>query len=221
LEIILAIFLSMSILLETIGVWARVLGSYNNEPTTGYSTHVRIATLGRFFILVSAPSLGFLVDSGIETNQIALIGFISFSFISISILFFIKYGLNKFELVYKLLNKKNVLTSVLLININYSVINKVFLFWVFLSFLFTATGIIVVNMLATIIPEYRAMVVQMSAVITMFGTIIHVFKIDPILSKAADTNKEQLLKLTIEFLFARIIAAVIISIIFLNIYIWM
>jgi len=211
----------MSILLETIGVWARVLGSYNNEPTTGYSTHVRIATLGRFFILVSAPSLGFLVDSGIETNQIALIGFISFSFISISILFFIKYGLNKFELVYKLLNKKNVLTSVLLININYSVINKVFLFWVFLSFLFTATGIIVVNMLATIIPEYRAMVVQMSAVITMFGTIIHVFKIDPILSKAADTNKEQLLKLTIEFLFARIIAAVIISIIFLNIYIWM
>jgi len=211
----------MSILLETIGVWARVLGSYNNEPTTGYSTHVRIATLGRFFILVSAPSLGFLVDSGIETNQIALIGFISFSFISISILFFIKYGLNKFELVYKLLNKKNVLTSVLLININYSVINKVFLFWVLLSFLFTATGIIVVNMLATIIPEYRAMVVQMSAVITMFGTIIHVFKIDPILSKAADTNKEQLLKLTIEFLFARIIAAVIISIIFLNIYIWM
>ena len=211
----------MSILLETIGVWARVLGSYNNEPTTGYSTHVRIATLGRFFILVSAPSLGFLVDSGIETNQIALIGFISFSFISISILFFIKYGLNKFELVYKLLNKKNVLTSVLLININYSVINKVFLFWVFLSFLFTATGIIVVNMLATIIPEYRAMVVQMSAVITMFGTIIHVFKVDPILSKVADTNKEQLLKLTIEFLFARIIAAVIISIIFLNIYIWM
>ena len=83
-----AFFLSISILTETLGIWARVQGAFNDEPTTGYSTHVRIATLGRFFILLSAPTLGYLVDSGINERQVALIGCYTFSIILFFILVF-------------------------------------------------------------------------------------------------------------------------------------
>ena len=48
---IISIFVAISISMESIGVWARVVGAKNEQPTIGYSTHVRIATLGRFFVL--------------------------------------------------------------------------------------------------------------------------------------------------------------------------
>ena len=53
-------FIAISLLTETIGVF-RLVGSLNNLPTLGYSIHVRVATLGRFFTFLSAPALGYIV----------------------------------------------------------------------------------------------------------------------------------------------------------------
>ena len=211
-----ALFLSLSLLTETLGIWARVLGAYNHEPTTGYSTHVRIATTGRFFILLSAPTIGYLVDSHVASNEIALIGFYTFLIILLSIIVFFKYGIQHFHKIYKFINRKTTIESIDKDMIKIAKFDKIFFIWVFLSFLFTGTGVIVVNYLATIFPDLRAMIVQMSAVLTMFGTIIHVYLIDPRLSKAADNNKELLLSYTVSFLYSRAMSSIVLAILFVT-----
>jgi len=213
-----AFFLSMSILTETLGIWARVQGAFNDEPTTGYSTHVRIATTGRFFILVSAPALGYLVDSGINQSQIALIGVYTFSIIFLSILLFLKYGIQHFGKIYKIMNRKKNIVDIDENLLKTFEIDKIFFIWVFLSFAFTSTGVILVNYFATIFSDLRAMIVQMSAVITMFGTLIHVFLIDPKLSGAADNDKELLLRYIISFLYSRAIASIVLIVLFFGLY---
>jgi hypothetical protein len=213
-----SVFFSMSILTETLGVWARVQGAFDNQPTTGYSTHVRIATIGRFFILLSAPTLGYLVDKGINSNQIALIGCYTFILILISIFLFFKVGIKHFGKIYKFINRKSDICNIEIVLIKTFSLDKVFFFYVFISFAFTATGVIVVNYLATILPNMRAMIVQMSAVLTMFGTIIHVFLIDPKLSTAADNDKELLVRYTISFLYARAISSMLLILIFFSLY---
>lgn len=213
-----AAFLSMSILTETLGIWGRVLGAFNNEPTIGYSTHVRVATLGRFFILLSAPTLGYLVDSGINKSQVALIGCYTFIISFISIVLFLKFGIKHFGKIYKFINRKDDIKDInekLIKTLN---IDKVFFLYVFLSFIFTATGVVFVNYLATIFSDMRAMIVQMSAVITMLGTLLHVFLIDPKLSKAADKDKELLLRYIISFLYSRALSSVILIIVFFALY---
>jgi len=211
-------FLSMSILMETVGVWSRVIGSYNLEPTTGYSTHVRVATMGRFFILVSAPALGYGVDTGIESNDIALIGCLTFIIIFIFILIFIKYGIFHFFHFYSFLNRKKNIITIPKLDIRRTSLTPGFFFLVFFSFLLTATGVIIVNYFATIFVNNRAMIVQMASIVTMLGTILHVFSIDPKLSKAADTDKKKLLKYTLSFLYSRALASIVLAILFFFLY---
>jgi hypothetical protein len=213
-----AFFLSMSILAETLGVWARVQGAFNGEAASGYSTHVRIATLGRFFILLSAPALGYLVDTGASQKQVALIGFYVFLIIFISIALFLKFGIKHFAKVYKMINRKSIINNIDENLIDMFSIDKRFLILVFISFLFTGTGVIFVNYLAVIFSDMRAMIVQMSAVITMFGTLVHVFLIDPKLSSAADKNKELLIKYVITFLYSRLISSIVLVLLFFALY---
>ena len=78
---IISLFIALSLLTETVGVFFRLIGSINNQPTLGYSIHVRIATLGRFFTFFSAPALGFIVDTGNATDKIALIGVFTYLFV--------------------------------------------------------------------------------------------------------------------------------------------
>jgi len=216
-----SIFLSIAILSETFGVWARVIGAFNGEPTNGYSTHVRIATLGRFFILLSAPTIGFMVDGGMRSNNIALIGAIYFTMVTFSIVFFIKSGHKYFYKIYGIINRKSVDIS-----INQDILNSMletkitfnFFTWVFLSFILTSSGVIVVNYLAANFHDMRAMIVQMYAVTTMFGKLIHVFFIDPRLSKAADTDKMLLLEYSVNFLYSRLLSSIVLGVIFIIMY---
>ena len=151
--IILSFLLSMSVLMETIGVWSRAIGAYNLEPTTGYSTHVRVATMGRFFILLSAPSLGYLVDHGVNSNEIALIGFFTFLIILIFIIIFTKYGIFYFHILYGILNKKKVASIIPKNDLKKTKLTPKFFLLVLFSFIMTATGVIIVNYLATIFVE--------------------------------------------------------------------
>ena len=201
--------------MESVGVWARIVGAIDNQPTVGYSTHVRIATLGRFFILLSAPTLGYLVDQGAKGSDISLVGGISFLIIFFMILLFYKVGYSYFGKVYAFFNKgpePQVPDKVLLTG---KTLDRKFLLMSILSFVFTASGLIVVNILASINPDMRAMIVQLSALITALGTLIHIFYIDPKLSHSADNDTNQLIVYVQLFLIARLSMSVVIFLIFL------
>jgi len=213
-----ALFLSLSLLTETLGVWSRVIGAFNGAPTTGYSTHVRIATVGRFFILLSAPALGYLVDSGMDKNQISIIGFFTFLITLICIMLFFKFGIQHFGKVYRFINKESEIIEINQQLLKEFKVDKVFFSWVFVSFALTGTGVILVNYIATILPEMRAMIVQMSAVITMLGTMVHVFIIDTKLSSAADKDKELLIQYIMSFLYSRALSSAILVFMFFVLY---
>jgi len=215
-----AIFLSASLLTETLGIWARVQGAFNDEPTTGYSTHVRIATLGRFFILLSAPTLGYLVDSGVNNKQIAIIGILLFFIIFISILLFLKFGIKHFGKLYRFINRRKNIKDIEALLIPIYEVDKQFFIFVFISFTLTGTGVILVNYIATLFPDLRAMIVQMAASVTMFGTLVHVFLIDPKLSQAADKNKKLLMEYIIGFLYGRALSSLILVICFIGLYLY-
>ncbi len=215
LVITVSFFIAASIIMESVGVWARVIGAANQQPTTGYSTHVRIATLGRFFILLSAPTIGFLVDKGASAGMVSSIGAIAFAIVSMSISVFYFYGLRYMNAIYCFLNKGISVVEITEFKGRLGKVDKKFAFYVVCAFIFTTTGLIVVNILATLLPQYRASIVQMSALITAFGTLVHIFFVDPKLSSLADSNIEQLKKYTRFFLLSRAVSSIFLSILFL------
>ena len=213
-------FIAISLLTETIGVFFRLVGSLNNLPTLGYSIHVRVATLGRFFTFLSAPALGYIVDSGSSSKDIALIGALTFLFVSFFGWLFTLKGASIINLGYlKFTNSKNFI-KFQKINITHKLISKNlnFIFIVAISFLTTAIGVILVNYLATIFVEFRATIVQTTALITALGTLIHVFIVDPKLAKAGDENPILLNSLVHGFVIARVMISLLLSVIFTFIY---
>tara|TARA_B100001057_G_C22742360_1_gene908317 strand:- start:537 stop:1220 length:684 start_codon:yes stop_codon:yes gene_type:complete len=215
--------IALSILAETYGVWARVVGAVNNSPTTGYSIHVRIATAGRFFTFMAAPLLGFLVDSGVTAAEISLIGSLSFFLISIATFIFIYSGLGSFNWVYGILDSKypKELVSKISITFKDAISYRSFVIVNILSFGLSGIGIIVVNIFAALNPDHRATIVQLAASITAVGTLLHVFKIDPQLSRAADSDPELLQRLVMILLISRIICACILGVGFVGFYLWL
>ena len=219
--LLISIFISISLLTETIGVYFRLVGSINNKPTTGYSIHVRVATLGRFFTFLSAPSLGYIVDKGCSSKDIALIGSITFFLVFIFGLLFsratslINFGYSKFTRSddFTRISKRDIQNKSKSKNIKFLII-------VAASFLTTAIGVILVNYLATIFTEFRATIVQTTALITAFGTLIHVFIVDPKLAKAGDDDTNLLSCLVQEFVIARVYISLLLSLMFLFIYIY-
>jgi hypothetical protein len=211
-----SIFISISILVETIGVWFRYIGALHNEAALGYCTHVRVATLGRFFILLSAPMLGFMIDSGIPPGTISFIGVLAFSivFSLLSINFFI-HRLDFLLSIYRLINRYTE-TEISHPSISMRHHNIKLISTSVFSFIMTASGILIVNYLATIFPENRAMLVQMSAFVTMLGTLMHAFLIDPALARACDKDTELAYNVVKDFLLGRSIASLVLIILFLG-----
>jgi hypothetical protein len=60
--------------------------------------------------------------------------------------------------------------------------------YVFFSFSLTSIGLVGANALASMYPDYRAMLVQTVAIFTFSGTALHIFVVDPILARAADKS---------------------------------
>jgi hypothetical protein len=83
-----------------------------------------------------------------------------------------------------------------------------------ISFVFTASRVLVVNILAPKTPELRATILQMSAFITLFGTQIHTFYVDPELSRAADSDPHKTYSLVCEFIVGRAVGSFILLIFF-------
>ncbi len=213
--LLIAIAVSISISMETVGVWGRVVGRLHNSPTTGYSLHVRTATAGRFFMIFTAPLLGYLIDRGALPSQIALCGAIAFA-----LCFFYTFLIlcaNNIEIVGRIYSRKFPEAP----SSRYSV-NRTFNFHfsarAAASYFFTATGLIVVNLLAAYAPEHRATIVQASAFVTAFGTVLHVYIVDPQLAKAADSNYQEIYNLAYNFIAARCASSLMLALAFSTYY---
>lgn len=206
-----SIFISLSIIIESLGVWLRFVGSLNKEAALGYSSHVRVATLGRFFILISAPILGFLTDNGATREYIANIGVFSFSIVFFSFLVSYYFEPNVFFLnIYKILNRNSVISSLDIKQMNYTKrINYKLTLFSLLSFLLTSSGILIVNYFATIFTENRGMIVQMAAFVTMAGTLMHAFLVDPVLARLCDLDSEKAYNSVRSFILGRLISSFI------------
>jgi len=211
---IVSLFISISILVETIGVWFRYVGSLNNEAALGYSTHVRVATLGRFFILLSAPLLGYMIDSGVSSAAVSSIGVMAFSIVFLILCInTIYHKLGYLLFIYRLINRGPVIHD-LTCDIGMRSRNLKLIITSMISFTMTASGILIVNYMATIFPENRAMLVQMSAFVTMFGTLMHAFLIDPVLARACDKDTKLAFNVVKDFLLGRSIASFILIVLF-------
>lgn len=219
--VIVSILFALAILFETLGVWFRLSGSLTKSASLGYSTHVRVATLGRFFILLAAPMMGYMIDTGIRASSFSLIGCLSMIFVLLSLLKF--YNIRNFSYLfsaYDFMNNKKSSDGVILFNPKYikQSFSHSFIAGSCFSFILTASGVLVVNYLGTIYTDNRAMIVQMSALVTMAGTLVHSFYIDPRLSHACDESADHAYSVIRDFLFGRLVGAVMLVFIFIGLY---
>ena len=215
-EIILiaSLFIALSIVIESLGAWLRFIGSVGSEAALGYSSHVRLATLGRFFILLSAPLLGYLIDSGVNSTSIATIGFLAFLLVFLCLLLSITKNLTPFfSGIYNFLNKKSDIKLEGMVFDNLK-LNKKLAFYSFFSFGLTASGILVVNYLATIFTEQRAMIVQMAAFVTTLGTLIHAFMVDPVLARLCDSDEKLAYSSVRSFIVGRVFSSLFLILLF-------
>lgn len=219
--LLISIFLYASLFFETMGIYFRSIGSFYGEPAQGYSTHVRIATLARFFVLLSAPMLGFMIDNNALPKDISLVGVFLFLFLFLSILYAINFVPKRlYYKTYNFLNgcKARVDPPESLGFSHFRISYRKVFYLSILSFSITAVGIIVVNLMASIFVDNRAMLVQMAAFITMAGTLIHVMMLDPILSKSSDQGFEQSNKVISDFILGRLFSSLLLFFIFTIIY---
>lgn len=210
-----SLLLSIAIVLESVGAWFRYVGSVNSEPTNGYSSHVRIATASRLFIVVGAPMVGYAVDSGTSYKVLANIGVYVFILTAI-LLHIYKTPGKSIWLAYGVLNGRGVETHPLSFDkSNYLTTRSAkFQLASIISYIFTASGILVVNILAATLPEIRATILQMSAFITMFGTLIHTFYVDTKLSISADRDPNETYQLINQFIAGRFWGSIFLAAIF-------
>lgn len=215
---LISLFIATSIVAESLGVWLRFIGAVNSEPSLGYSSHVRFATLGRFFILLSAPLLGFLIDTGVSSGDVAMIGIMVF--ILVFVFLYLSFNSNVIRFLiksYRWLNKQSNLKSVVYFDTSsvlINALNKKLMAASCVSFLLTASGILIVNYLATVFVDNRAMIVQMSAFVTMLGTLTHAFYVDPTLARSCDENADLALTAVISFIVGRVLSSLMLILLF-------
>ena len=209
LMLITALLLAVSSFFETVGIWFRYLGSLAAQPARGYSFHVRSATFGRMCFIAAAPLFGLLVDITSNARSISSTGglffvlhfsfgiFILMNFKRIISLLSQMFGMCSNELITDIHNDLKLFKN----------LDKHLLILTIFTYMFTASGIIVVNAIAAQFPAYKASVVQSVGFITAFGTFIHVFFIDPKLSDSADAGPSESFSLCTSYYIGRILGS--------------
>ena len=214
--LIIGFLIAMSLFAETGGIFFRLLGALNDQPTFGYSMHVRFATVGRFFIFFAAPALGFIVDSLNSAKSIAIIGFVAFLIHFLLCVIIILTRGDLFNFLYHRVSKNNMINRLEFQSIKTfnRPSDKNFYLLSSLAFFTTAIGLLTVNLLATIFVNYRATIIQSSAIITAIGTVVHVFFIDPKLAISGDIDVRLLYLLVGDFWNARMLISLLLCLIF-------
>lgn len=181
--------------METIGYLYRILGKWNLRPTLGYSFHVRTATLGRSFILLGLPLLGYIGD---RYKKVGLIVTGYQSFCVIYLLFIVFLVLFKTKIIQKLTTTNFSETYRIKPENNLAII-VVSMF----IFLLTFSSVFLVNYYSLTAPGYKGTILQSAGFLSSIGTLANVFYLDKILSDYADNIEYNLGGLILNIYYGR------------------
>ena len=185
----------------------RIAGRITNRKALGTTLAQTIYTFSRFFLILFLPSLGFIVESGVELNKYFIIVSITF-FLTFLVTIFIITKINSIQRFYQVLfhqYQSNTIPIALLKTISASksnlnlenfadfsfdklIIKKTFVS--FLAYIFLSSGFFLAFMLAVLFPENRLTLSQFTALFHGFGAIIFSFYLDPMLSRSIDLDYE-------------------------------
>jgi hypothetical protein len=191
--------------IEITSFGTRVAGRVSNRVALGTTLQQTIYTTSRFLLIPFLPTLGYLVESGINLNTYLLIVAISIGIGCLASIFMI-LRLNNFQLFYQGVfenystntipiailksffqnNKKSKLQNCNKFSFEKTVFKKTFVS--FLAYLFLITGFFIAFLLAIIFPENRLTLSQFTATFHGFGAVIFAFYLDPMLSRSIDNR---------------------------------
>lgn len=215
---IIAVFcIAFSITAESLGVYFRVIGSKIHLSSLGYSSHLRIATIGRLATTLGAPLLGLLVDQS-QPKLILLVASVTCLVASFIILIGRNVTLSKGYLVFNFLNRTTEAGPVDRKHEKAISASKKFYLITLVSYLIFSQSIFLVNYIAVSFPDNRATIVQMAALASATGTLIHVLFVDPKMARAADGNPEKLLALCDAYIGARISTLALFGLLYVGMY---
>ena len=237
---LIAVFCYVSMhLIETASFGSRAAGRLSKNFALGTTVHYSLYTGSRFLLIFFLPSLGFLVESGIDFKSYFLIVifslFLSFAF---SYLILIKFNQIQsfFQRVFFYYKDSSI--PIAFINATLSrnitqfaakdlserfsfrsvVLKKVLI--AFSAYCFLSSGFFISFLLALEFIEYRLTLSQFTAAFHGIGAIIVSFYLDPMLSKSIDEVEDESLWMwdLFSIVYGRMLAYLATSIIFLSIY---
>ena len=176
-----AFLVGLSLSMETVGVLGRHVGVVLKSPAYGYSIHNRIATIGRVFVFLGFPIIGYIIDTTNDPSHIFLTGIlICCVHTFIGLIFFFCHNLI-YSRIHTYTGANTVVISIR--NLDFTIV----LFSAAAIFL-QLVGIVVVNSLAAMHADLRATLLQTAPALTALGTVLHTFIADPRLSKLSDSS---------------------------------
>jgi hypothetical protein len=194
--------------IEITSFGARIAGRISNRVALGTTLAQTLYTASRFLLVLFLPSLGFLVESGIDINQYILLVLITY-FLSSLVTAILILNLNKVQIFFQAVfiryekhsipisiiksltvkNKDSHIKAFDKFSFQKIVFKKTLVS--FGAYLFLITGFFSAFMLAVLYPDYRLTLSQLTAIFHGFGSIIFAFYLDPMLSRSIDAFKNK------------------------------
>lgn len=224
--------------LEFTATLARISGIASGKNMLGYTIQQSVYVGTRFLIIFLLPVLGYLVDSGVSTDDYQLIARCGLLFSSIMyVLVFVNrkrivgyycrviadYGTSgRFIISFVSAFQKKAGEGR---GVVFSSLNQVFkdsqsrLILCLSAVVFSvySSGMFVSFYFALINPDYRATISQLSGIFNSAGTLLLTFVIEPIMSRSIDEKADNSQNLVVALLVGRFIGVAFVSQIFLSI----
>ena len=193
--------------IEIASFGTRVAGRITNRTALGTTLAQTIYTTSRFLLVPFLPSLGYIVESGIDIHDyliLVIVAFILTFLVSIIMIIqlnslqqfyqvvFHKYGEHTIPiaLLKSLISKKTDFDAKVCDDFTFEkvVLKKTLVS--FLAYIFLTTGFFIAFMLSVLFPENRLTLSQFTAFFHGFGAVIFAFYIDPMLSRSIDSYSD-------------------------------
>jgi len=193
-----SVLIAVSMLGETVGYFARVIGARERQNALGYSMHVLIATYSRVGTLLGLPIIGYALDVGVSPWRIALVALTTYAvFILVTALFyfdqkvltavcvkiFARYGEPCKESSHG--GSAEAMCSVGLAPGE----SRKIIVASALAFFCTSVSFFIASSAAAVWTAYRVTMLQLTPMMTAVGTLVSVTYLDPGISKLLDGGR--------------------------------
>jgi len=176
--------------IEIASFGARVAGRIVNRRALGTTLAQTIYTASRFLLIIFLPSLGYIVESGINIDDYIIVVSVTFSLTFIVSIIkstipvaFLKSLIGKrADYDIKACNSftfKKIIIKKTLVS--------------FVAYLFLTSGFFIAFMLAVLFPDNRLTLSQFTSLFHGFGAVIFAFYLDPMLSRSIDTDSDDII----------------------------